>query len=142
MKQRRWDVSVGYYVCKTCRLIYETCPPSFKHRKKYEIATDEEFTPIKQDTKKGKLREVRDYCICYINLQNSWDFFSFDDDSSHLWYFLSRYSLRRVISFSTMGAFLKLGKILPSSILMLKVAEVTMILWMYAKLAPELWGAV
>ena len=28
-------------------------------RKKYEIATDEEFTPIKQDEKKGKLREVR-----------------------------------------------------------------------------------
>jgi inorganic pyrophosphatase len=27
-------------------------------RKKYEIATDEEFTPIKQDTKKGVLREV------------------------------------------------------------------------------------
>ena len=60
----------------------------------------------------------------------------------HLWYFLSRYSLRRVIFFSTMGAFLKLGKILPSSILMPKVAVVTMILWMYAKLAPELWGAV
>ena len=30
-----------------------------KHRKKYEIATDEDFTPIKQDEKKGKLREVR-----------------------------------------------------------------------------------
>jgi len=28
-------------------------------RKKYEIATDEEFTPIKQDTKKGKLREFK-----------------------------------------------------------------------------------
>ena len=27
-------------------------------RKKYEIATDEDFTPIKQDEKKGKLREV------------------------------------------------------------------------------------
>ena len=27
-------------------------------RKKYEIATDEEFTPIKQDEKKGILREV------------------------------------------------------------------------------------
>lgn len=29
------------------------------YRKKYEIATDEEFTPIKQDTKKGKLREFK-----------------------------------------------------------------------------------
>jgi len=28
-------------------------------RKKYEIATDEEFTPIKQDEKKGKLREFK-----------------------------------------------------------------------------------
>lgn len=28
------------------------------YRKKFEIATDEEGTPIKQDTKKGKLREV------------------------------------------------------------------------------------
>jgi len=28
-------------------------------RKKYEIATDEAFTPIKQDTKKGKLREFK-----------------------------------------------------------------------------------
>lgn len=28
-------------------------------RKKYEIATDEEFTPIKQDTKKGQLREFK-----------------------------------------------------------------------------------
>mmetsp|Transcript_32758 Transcript_32758/g.79636 ORF Transcript_32758/g.79636 Transcript_32758/m.79636 type:complete len:237 (+) Transcript_32758:215-925(+) len=28
-------------------------------RKKYEIATDEEFTPIKQDTKKGMLREFK-----------------------------------------------------------------------------------
>ena len=27
-------------------------------RKKYEIATDEDFTPIKQDEKKGTLREV------------------------------------------------------------------------------------
>jgi hypothetical protein len=32
----------------------------FCHRKKYEIATDEDFTPIKQDEKKGQLREVRD----------------------------------------------------------------------------------
>jgi hypothetical protein len=29
------------------------------NRKKYEIATDEEFTPIKQDTKKGELREFK-----------------------------------------------------------------------------------
>jgi len=28
-------------------------------RKKYEIATDEEYTPIKQDEKKGKLREFK-----------------------------------------------------------------------------------
>lgn len=28
-------------------------------RKKYEIATDEDFTPIKQDEKKGKLREFK-----------------------------------------------------------------------------------
>jgi inorganic pyrophosphatase len=28
-------------------------------RKKYELATDEDFTPIKQDEKKGQLREVR-----------------------------------------------------------------------------------
>jgi len=28
------------------------------HRKKYEIATDEPGNPIKQDEKKGKLREV------------------------------------------------------------------------------------
>lgn len=28
-------------------------------RKKYEIATDEDFTPIKQDTKKGELREFK-----------------------------------------------------------------------------------
>lgn len=28
-------------------------------RKKYEIATDEDFTPIKQDTKKGMLREFK-----------------------------------------------------------------------------------
>jgi len=28
-------------------------------RKKYEIATDEDFTPIKQDTKKGVLREFK-----------------------------------------------------------------------------------
>ena len=34
-----------------------------QYRKKYEIATDEEFTPIKQDEKKGKLREVCDYSI-------------------------------------------------------------------------------
>jgi hypothetical protein len=27
-------------------------------RKKYEIATDEDGTPIKQDEKKGQLREV------------------------------------------------------------------------------------
>jgi hypothetical protein len=32
---------------------------SFLDRKKYEIATDEDFTPIKQDEKKGMLREVR-----------------------------------------------------------------------------------
>jgi hypothetical protein len=31
-------------------------------RKKYEIATDEEFTPIKQDEKKGQLREVEKNC--------------------------------------------------------------------------------
>ena len=30
------------------------------HRKKYEIATDEPGNPIKQDEKKGQLREVRD----------------------------------------------------------------------------------
>ena len=33
------------------------------HRKKFEIATDEEGTPIKQDTKKGKLREVSVPCL-------------------------------------------------------------------------------
>jgi len=37
----------------------KTLFPSFLScRKKYEIATDEEYTPIKQDEKKGKLREV------------------------------------------------------------------------------------
>lgn len=44
-------------------------------RKKYEIATDEEYTPIKQDEKKGKLREV-----CSISLLCCFkkvDFFSF-----------------------------------------------------------------
>ena len=45
-----------------CRLNKEPFPPiSFSlPRKKYEIATDEPNTPIKQDTKKGKLREVND----------------------------------------------------------------------------------
>lgn len=31
---------------------------SFSCRKKFEIATDEVGNPIKQDTKKGQLREV------------------------------------------------------------------------------------
>jgi hypothetical protein len=35
-------------------------------RKKYEIATDEAFTPIKQDEKKGKLREVSGASPCFI----------------------------------------------------------------------------
>lgn len=34
-------------------------PSFFRHRKKYEIATDELGNPIKQDTKKGQLREFK-----------------------------------------------------------------------------------
>jgi hypothetical protein len=33
---------------------------SCEHRKKYEIATGEAGNPIKQDEKKGMLREVRE----------------------------------------------------------------------------------
>jgi inorganic pyrophosphatase len=44
-------------------------------RKKYEIATDEEFTPIKQDEKKGKLREFKkgDIFFNYGCLPQTWE---------------------------------------------------------------------
>ena len=54
---RRYEV-LGFCVCpffhSTCRNLLFVC----SNRKKYEIATDEPGNPIKQDTKKGKLREV------------------------------------------------------------------------------------
>ena len=56
--------------------------------------------------------------------------------------FFIYYSSRKVISFSTTDAFLKLGRILPSFTLMQRAAGVTMIHWMFAKLAPELSSAV
>jgi len=46
------DVSPSLSKPKTLFPYFKLC------RKKYEIATDEEYTPIKQDEKKGKLREV------------------------------------------------------------------------------------
>ncbi|KAL3940303.1 MAG: hypothetical protein SGBAC_005130 [Bacillariaceae sp.] len=44
-------------------------------RKKYEIATDEEFTPIKQDEKKGVLREFKkgDIFFNYGCLPQTWE---------------------------------------------------------------------
>jgi len=44
-------------------------------RKKYEIATDEDFTPIKQDTKKGQLREFKkgDICFNYGCFPQTWE---------------------------------------------------------------------
>ncbi|CAJ1909195.1 unnamed protein product [Cylindrotheca closterium] len=44
-------------------------------RKKYEIATDEEFTPIKQDEKKGTLREFKkgDIFFNYGCLPQTWE---------------------------------------------------------------------
>jgi len=44
-------------------------------RKKFEIATDEDFTPIKQDEKKGKLREFKkgDIFFNYGCLPQTWE---------------------------------------------------------------------
>lgn len=52
--------AVGLHSAHSERSSKSSIPPlSHEHRKKYEIATDEEFTPIKQDTKKGMLREFK-----------------------------------------------------------------------------------
>jgi len=49
----------GHYFRRgSCSRISCSQKPSHT-RKKYEIATDEEFTPIKQDIKKGQLREFK-----------------------------------------------------------------------------------
>ena len=51
-------VHIDHQTKKSTNCLNFVCEiPKFT-RKKFEIATDEEGTPIKQDTKKGKLREV------------------------------------------------------------------------------------
>lgn len=99
-------------------------------RKKYEIATDEEFTPIKQDEKKGTLREVGFHCLIQWSIEIS----RLVSDSLSLPF----YSSRRETSFSTTDAFHKLGKILLLFTPTPKVAAVTTIQWMFAKLVLAL----
>lgn len=110
----------------------------FLYRKKFEIATDEEGTPIKQDTKKGKLREVSGPCQLELSslgilmlqallIQNG--IFSCIHYSNY-------YSSKRVISSSTMDVSHRHGKTPPSFIPMQTAAEVTMILWMFVRLEP------
>jgi hypothetical protein len=104
---------------------------SFAHRKKYEIATDEPHNPIKQDEKKGTLREVSPIILFFNNfvLYSESNF-----DLTDVYFFLHyRHSSRRATFSSTMDAFRKLGKIRPSFILMQMDAVVTTTLLMFVK---------
>jgi len=84
------------------------------YRKKYEIATSEAGNPIKQDTKKGQLREVSTSALL---LQFDSNLFSHHESTSS----------RKVTSSLTMVVFHKHGKILPTSTRTLMVVVETTI---------------
>jgi hypothetical protein len=106
-------------------------------RKKYEIATDEEFTPIKQDTKKGELREFKKGDI-YFNY--GWYVAGNSGGRSLVLRFfifvhVHIFSLVSFLRFQT--ACHKPGRTLLSFIRTPKDAKVTMTQWTLSKSAPK-----
>ena len=95
------------------------------YRKKFEIATDEIGTPIKQDTKKGKLREVSYTSFFAMSANLTMDFLAKCFLSFYL-DILCNYSSKKEISSSTMDAFPKHGRTLLISTPMLTAQEVRM----------------
>jgi hypothetical protein len=96
-------------------------------RKKYEISTTEEGTPIKQDEKKGVLREVS-LGVLVVSMIHTRLVSHHDSLHSYL------HSSKRAISSSIMAAFLKPGKIPPTFIPTAPDAGATTIHWTFARL--------
>jgi hypothetical protein len=111
-------------------------------RKKFEIATGELYNPIKQDTKAGLLREVRQILsVLILDLSAVGDKDRCDLFDVHfiLHMIFNFFSSRKAISFSIMDAFRKRGKIQLFIILTPMGAAEIMIHLMCVKLELELF---